>query len=234
MTAPARLCAPLARTARRVTAVAVLAVAAVLLSLTPASASSYRYWSFWQGTGTGWSYQQAGPNAFRPADGSVDGWRFGVSADSADGAKPRRAPDFAAVCAGTPAVGGRKRVAVVIDYGTSADAPSGSAPPALATECAVLAPDATSAQLLAQVSPPLRYDSNGILCAITGYPRTTCGDVVSGTTGGGGTPTASPDSGSHGSNGSNSSARTAGWAIGAALVLALGGAAYWQTRRRRR
>jgi hypothetical protein len=218
-------------------AVAVLAVATVLLSLTPASAASYRYWSFWEGTGTGWSYQQAGPNTFRPADGSVDGWRFGVSADSADGAKPRSTPDFATACARTPAVSGKKRVAVVIDYGTPADAPSGSTPPAPVTECAVLAPDASSAELLAQVSPPLRYDSNGILCAITGYPRTTCGDVVSGAQ-----PTASP--GSTGPtataspasdpSASDSSARTAGWAVGAALVLALGGAAYWQTRRRRR
>ena len=224
-----------AAAARRAVAVAVLAVATVLLSLTPASAASYRYWSFWEGTGTGWSYQQAGPNTFRPADGSVDGWRFGVSADSADGAKPRGTPDFATACAGTPAVSGKKRVVVVIDYGTPADAPSGSTPPAPVTECAVLAPDASSAELLAQVSPPLRYDSNGILCAITGYPRTTCGDVVSGTTGSGSArPAASPGSTNTGSPASDSSARTAGWAVGAALVLALGGAAYWQTRRRRR
>lgn len=215
-------------TARRLAVVAGLAVAAVLLSITPASADTYRYWSFWEGTGAGatagWAYQSAGPNTFRPADGSVDGWRFGVSADSASGAKPRSAPDFAAVCGGTPAVSGRKRVAVVIDYGTAADAPSGSTPLPLATRCATLAPDASSAQLLAQLSPPLRYNSDGILCAISGYPGTGCGDVVNGS----GTGTTGP------TGSTNSGARTAGWGVGAVLILVLAGAGYWQTRRRRR
>ena len=212
----------------------VAAVAVVLLP-TAASAASYRYWSFWEGTGSGWSYQQAGPNTFRPADGAVDGWRFGVSADSANGAKPRSKPDFAAACAGTPAVRGKKRVAVVIDYGTPADAPSGSTPPATVTACAVLAPDATSAQLLAQLYPPLRYDTDGILCSISGYPRTGCGDIVSGTAPSAGTAPSSAPSASAAASGSGSggTARTVGWAAGAALVLALGGAAYWQNRRRR-
>ncbi|WP_042439173.1 SCO2322 family protein [Streptacidiphilus albus] len=165
---------------RRGLTVAVLLSAAALLGIGPAAASSYRYWSFWEGSGSGWTYQQSGPNTFVPADGSVDGWRFGVSADSSAAEKPRSAPDFAAACAHTPAVSGKKRVAVVIDYGTAADSGSNATPPAELTLCATLAEDASSAQLLAQVSPPLRYDSNGILCAITGYPQSGCGEVVSG------------------------------------------------------
>ena len=168
------------RQLRRGLTVAVLFLAAALLGIGPASASSYRYWSFWEGTGSGWTYQQSGPNTFVPADGSVDGWRFGVSADSSAAEKPRSAPDFAAACAHTPAVSGKKRVAVVIDYGTAADSGTGSTPPAEQTLCATLPQDASSAQLLAQVSPPLRYDSNGILCSITGYPQSGCGQVVSG------------------------------------------------------
>ncbi|MFC1429710.1 SCO2322 family protein [Streptacidiphilus sp. N1-3] len=225
----------------------VLAVAAGLLSLAPASASSYRYWSFWEGTGSGWTYQSAGPNTYRPADGSVDGWRFGVSADSADGVQPGRVPDFATACAGTPAVSGKKRVAVVIDYGTPADAPSGSTPPVLVTKCGVLAPDATSAQLLAQVAPPLRYNSDGILCAISGYPSTGCGDVVSGTNGAtatstpaasttaASTPATSTPAASASAaptSGPASPGRTVGWLVGVVLVLALAGGAFWQTRRR--
>ncbi len=168
------------RQLRRVVTVAVLFATAALLGTAPASAASYRYWSFWEGSGSGWTYQQSGPNTFVPADGSVDGWRFGVSADSSAAEKPRSAPDFAAACAHTPAVSGRKRVAVVIDYGTAADSGSSTTPPAELTLCATLPQDASSAQLLAQVSPPLRYDSNGILCAITGYPQSGCGEVVSG------------------------------------------------------
>lgn len=168
------------RQLRRVLTVALLCAAAALLGVGPASASSYRYWSFWEGSGSGWTYQQSGPNTFVPADGSVDGWRFGVSADSSAAEKPRSAPDFATACADTPAVSGKKRVAVVIDYGTAADSGSDTTPPAELTRCVTLAEDASSAQLLAQVSPPLRYDSNGILCAITGYPQSGCGQVVSG------------------------------------------------------
>ena len=231
-------------TARRAGAVAGLLVTALLSALvlalvvavTPASASSYRYWSFWEGSGTSWTYQQAGPNTYRPADGSVDGWRFGISADSADAVKPRSAPDFATACARTPAVSGKKRVAVVIDYGTATDAPSGSTPPTLVTSCATLDPDASSAQLLAQVAPPLRYDSNGILCAISGYPRTGCGDVVSGSstgTGGTGGTGSSSTSAAPATSTSTAPAKTAGWLLGAALILALAGAGYWQTRRRR-
>ena len=170
----------LGRGLRRGITVGVLLLVAALLGIGPASASSYRYWSFWEGSGNGWTYQQSGPNTFVPADGSVDGWRFGVSADSSAAEKPRSAPDFAAACAHTPAVSGKKRVAVVIDYGTAADSGSSTTPPAELTLCATLAEDASSAQLLAQVSPPLRYDSSGILCSITGYPQSGCGEVVSG------------------------------------------------------
>ena len=215
----------------RLGAVAGLLVTALLLAVapvTPAAAASYRYWSFWAGSGSSWTYQQSGPNSYRPADGSVDGWRFGVSADSSDAAKPRIAPDFATACAKTPAVSGKKRVAVVIDYGTTDDAPSGEGPPAAVTICATLAPDATSAQLLAQVAPPLRYDSSGILCAISGYPQTGCGDVVSGSgTGTGASP------GTAAKPTTTAPAKTAGWYVGAALILALVGAGYWQTRRKR-
>lgn len=204
----------------------------VLATVTPASASSYRYWSFWQGSAGSWSYQQSGPNTYRPADGSVDGWRFGISVDSTSAAKPGAAPDFATACADTPAVSGRKRVAVVIDYGVAGDAPSGSTLPRSTpfTACAVLAADATSAQLLAQVAPPLRYDSNGILCAIDGYPTTGCGEVVSGTSAGGAT-TAAPGSTTKAAPAKPS--RTGGWVIGVLLFAVLAGAGYWQTHRRR-
>ncbi|WP_042400722.1 SCO2322 family protein [Streptacidiphilus carbonis] len=224
-------------TVRRSGTVAGLLATALLLVLaavTPAAASSYRYWSFWQGSGSNWTYQQAGPNTYRPADGSVDGWRFGVSADSASAAKPEAAPDFAAICGGTPAVSGKKRVAVVIDYGTAAEAPSGSTPPSTTprSSCAVLATDATSAQLLAQVAPPLRYDSNGILCAVDGYPRTGCGEVVSGAAATS-TATAAATGSATAAPAPAKSSKGAGWVIGAVLLLVLIGAGYFRTRRRK-
>ncbi|TDT95441.1 hypothetical protein EDD99_7271 [Streptomyces sp. 846.5] len=220
---------------RRIGAVAGLLATALLLVLaavTPASASSYRYWSFWQGSAGGWTLQQSAPNANRPADGSVDGWRFGINVNSAAAAKPGAAPDFATACADTPAVSGKKRVAVVIDYGVAGDVPAGSTlpHPTPFTACAVLPTDATSDQLLARVAPPLRYDSNGILCAVGGYPTTGCGVVVTGTAAGG-TTTAAPKATSKAAPAKSS--KTAGWIIGAVLLAALAGAGYWQTRRRR-
>jgi hypothetical protein len=204
---------------------AVSVVAALLALLTvaavPASATAYRYWAFWSFTGGAWSYQQQGPNTAVPPDGSVDGWRFGVSQDSAHALRPRPsvAPSFAALCANTPAVSGKKRVAVVIDAGDAAGAPAERG------ACAVLDPQATSAQLLAQVAPPLRYDVNGILCAISGYPAQGCGEAVA-------DPSSVPAPVAAAKSG-GSSTPVLGWVAGGALVALLGGAAWWQHRRRR-
>ncbi|MEZ0068288.1 hypothetical protein ABIA32_004312 [Streptacidiphilus sp. MAP12-20] len=192
-----------------------------LLLAGPASATAYRYWSFWSWSGSAWTYQQQGPNTNVPADGSVDGWRFGVSVDSAHAVQPRStgAPSFAELCAKAPPVSGKKRVAVVIDYGTDAGAPAERG------GCAVLATDASSAQLLAQLVPPLRYDSNGILCAISGYPAQGCGEAVADN---GSAPAAAAPR----PTGGGSSTPVLGWTAGAALVAALGGAAWWRNRRR--
>ncbi|MFJ9605518.1 SCO2322 family protein [Kitasatospora sp. NPDC101176] len=188
----------------------------------PAEAAGYRYWSFWRATDTGWAYQQQGPAVSVPPDGAVDGWRFAVSPDGGrDAARPRAATGFAAVCADTPAQEGRKRVAVVLDFGTAADAGSTEAPPEQRTACAAVAPNATSAEVLAAVAPPLRYDTNGLLCAIAGYPRAGCGEQLGGAATAGGPA----DGGGHGGP-------DLGLIAGGALVAVLAGGAVWQTRRR--
>ncbi|MEV6009678.1 SCO2322 family protein [Streptomyces sp. NPDC051976] len=200
-----------------------LAVAAA-----PAHAAGYRYWSYWLGVGGGWTYAQSGPAVRVPGDGSVEGWRFAVSLDAADkAAQPRGKADFAAICGGTPAVKGQKRVALVIDAGTAADAPGGARPPAVRTACARVRRDASSADALAAVAKPLRYDSAGILCAIGGYPATGCGEQVAGSGGTGKATAAAPEPSGHGGGPS------LGLYAGAAAVVALGGAALWQARRRR-
>ena len=210
---------------------AALAAAVVLLAAAaPAHATGYRYWSYWLRTGAGsastWTYAQTGPALHIPKDGSVEGWRFAVSADAAATAvQPRGAADFGAICGATPAVHGRKRVAVLIDPGTAADAPDGAAPPAARTGCARIPADASSADALAAVAKPLRYDSSGILCAIGGYPRSGCGEQVAA-----GTHRTAGGAGSTGGSGGPSLGLYAG--IGA--VVLLGAAATWQTRRRSR
>ncbi|MFC8227118.1 SCO2322 family protein [Streptomyces sp. NPDC057287] len=223
------------------TAALLLLVGAVLavLGAGSAQAAGYRYWSFWEGDGgKGWTYATQGPSVVRPDDGAVQGFRFSVSEDSQDSAQPRRAPGFGAVCAGTPAKDGRKRIALVIDPGTAADAPDGEEPPELRTACAQVAPEASTAEALASVAKPLRYDSSAMLCAISGYPRSGCGEQT-GDGGSGkadGTAEASPsgDDGAAGDDGGGSGGGpSAGVLTGVGAVLVLGVAAVLQARRRR-
>ncbi|MFF5160005.1 SCO2322 family protein [Streptomyces sp. NPDC000348] len=189
-----------------------------------AQAAGYRYWSFWEQDGTAWTYADQGPSLARPADGDVHGFRFSVSEDSADAAKPRGTADFGTICAKTPAADGRKRVALVIDFGTPADAPSGETPPSGRTACARVAEDATTAEALASVAKPLRYDTNALLCAIAGYPEKGCGEQVS--------AEQPPAPAEERTEPDDSGGPSVGLAAGIAVVALLGAAAVWQTRRR--
>ena len=211
---------------RRGTTTLVLALLLLVLGgAGQAQAVGYRYWSFWDLSGSTWTYATQGPSTARPSDGDVQGFRFSVSADSKDSAKPRGNADFAAICATTPAADGTKRVALVIDFGTTADAPSGETPPRPRTACARVPSDATSADALAAVAKPLRYDTNALLCAIAGYPAAGCGEQVSAHTP---TSSAPPQAKSthHGPS--------VGLLAGVAAVALLGAAAVWQSRRHRR
>ncbi|MGW4300965.1 SCO2322 family protein [Streptomyces sp. NPDC004646] len=201
---------------------------AVLLPLagaTEAHATGYRYWSFWDRSGDRWTYATQGPSTTRPEDGDVQGFRFAVSEDSADATRPRGTADFATVCARTPAKQGTKRVALVIDFGTPADAPSGEKPPPVRTACARVAPDATSAEALAATAKPLRYDTNALLCAISGYPHRGCGEQVAAD----GKAPAKHDKPAAKDSGGPS----LGLPVGAGVIAVLAGAAVWQARRRR-
>ncbi|MEV0735004.1 SCO2322 family protein [Streptomyces sp. NPDC050549] len=193
-----------------------LLLTALLLTLTansPAQAAGYRYWSFWDRTGTHWTYATQGPSTTRPADGDVQGFRFAVSEDSADAKQPRASSaDFTTICANSPAVEGKKRVALVLDFGTASDAPSGETPPAGRTACATVSPDATTAEALASVAKPLRYDTNALLCAISGYPEQGCGEQITTT---------------------HHDGPSVGVLAGTAAVALLATAAIWQTRRRK-
>ncbi|MBT2899028.1 SCO2322 family protein [Streptomyces sp. McG3] len=214
---------------------ALVAASAVLLGAGSAEAAGYRYWSFWEGNGKNWEYATQGPSLLRPDDGAVQGFRFAVSEDSGDAAQPRRAPDFGAICAGTPAKDGQKRVALVIDPGTAADAPDGEKPPAPRTACARVAPDASSAEALAAVAKPLRYDSSAMLCAISGYPKSGCGEQVSGEDGSAKPTPSATASGTAAdeADGDGGGGPSVGLLVGIGAVLLLGVAAVVQARRRR-
>lgn len=217
--------------ARIRTAGAALVAALVLASAAPAHAGSYRYWSFWQQEKGSWAYATQGPASLRPEDGDVHGFRFAVSENSAEAARPRGDHDFASVCGGTRAEEGAKRVALVLDFGTRQDAPRGDNPPEPRTACAQVPSAATSAEALASVAKPLRYDSAAMLCAIGGYPRRGCGEQVA-DGGSGAGPSAGSEAPAAGAGG-GATGPSGGVLAGVAAVLALGGAAVWQARRNR-
>ncbi|WP_373287949.1 SCO2322 family protein [Streptomyces lasiicapitis] len=204
-----------------------------LLAAGPAHAADYRYWSFWQqGKDGAWVYATQGPSIARPDDGDVEGFRFAVSANSGSAEKPRGAADFGAICADTPAEDGHKRIALVIDFGTPGDAPGGERPPKPRTACASVDSGGTSADALAAVAKPLRYNSSALLCAISGYPKQGCGEQVSGKESGGKGDTSESAQG-NGDSGGDDGGPSVGLLAGIAAIVALGAAAVWQARRRR-
>lgn len=224
-----------------------LALGTVLcvLAAAPALAAGYRYWSFWDGAGGaggsggagGWTYATQGPSMARPADGSVQGFRFAVSKDAADeAARPRTPADFAAVCGATAPAEGRKRVALVVDFGVPADSPAGEAPPqdAPRTACAQVAPDATTAEALAAVAKPLRYNGAALLCAISGYPKQGCGEPMEDAPAATGSPSAAPSGAPSPAASPGGGGPSAGLLAGIAAVAALAAAGVWQSRRRNR
>jgi hypothetical protein len=219
----------------RRTCVLVLSLLLLVLGTTvgQAQAVGYRYWSFWDLTGGKWTYATQGPSTARPSDGDVQGFRFAVSADSQDASKPRGDADFASICAKTPAQAGHKRVALVIDSGTTEDAPGGETPPAPRTVCARVPADATTAEALATVAKPLRYDTNALLCAIAGYPGTGCGDqVATSHTPPSATAKANANAQADAKSEPDRHGPSLGLLAGVVAVAALGGAAVWRTRRR--
>ncbi|MFD3871266.1 SCO2322 family protein [Streptomyces sp. NPDC058623] len=221
-----------------------LGLVLTLFAASPAVAASYRYWSFWDGANARWAYATQGPSTARPADGSVIGFRFSVSKDAAaEAAQPRAAADFAAVCADTAPAAGKKRVALVIDFGVPEDAPAGERLPQDAPRavCAQVAPAGTAAEALAEVAKPLRYNASAMLCGISGFPRAGCGEPVADSGAGSAAATAPAASGTPAAQGpppaagdARDSGPSVGLVAGIAAIAALAAAGVLRSRRRRR
>jgi hypothetical protein len=159
--------------------VPVLAAAGLVLTTTaPAHAEAgYRYWNYAHLQGEEWTFADTGPGDFTPEDGAVEGWRYGTSTVS-QGIFPRAdlgEVTFDAACEGVEAAADEKRVAVLVDFGTEADA-DGAEIPEPRAECAVVPADATGRQVLESVVD-VRAQKD-MVCALDGYPTQGCGDLV--------------------------------------------------------
>ncbi len=76
----------------------------------------------------------------------------------------------------TSAPNGQKRVAVVLDFGTAAEAPRGESPPPARVACVVVPSSANGVQVLAAATSIRSKD--GLVCALSGYPQTECATTV--------------------------------------------------------
>ncbi len=151
-----------------------LAAGATAFLAAPAHAEDgYRYWMYFHLSDGAWTFAETGPADQVPEDGDVEGFRFGVSTAAA-GVEPRAdlaEVDFDAVCAGSEAGEGQKRVALLLDYGDlDADAPEPRG------ACAVVDRDASTQDALQDVAQ-VRIEG-GMTCAVDGYPASGCGEAV--------------------------------------------------------
>lgn len=163
---------------RRRSTLGVLALAlAMLLGLAAApgaSAATYRFWGYYQLKGSTWAFATKGADQVKPADGSIEGWRYAVG-DESSSRTPRGTVTFDQVCKDTKAADGKKRVAVVIDYGRTADADTGT-PAAPRAACAQVPSAATGAQVLAAVASV--RSEKGLVCGVDSWPTAGCGGEV--------------------------------------------------------
>jgi hypothetical protein len=173
---------PLRQGARQVALLVLTALAASILWATGAAAAhaatGYRYWNYFHVKAGSYAFATTGPAGYVPQDGSVEAYRYGLSG-GAKGLTPRSPADRYSVtdiCAGTTAGSGQKRVGVLVDYGSPADAPSGQTPPKPRAACAVVPAAANGQQVLDAVSD-LRLDKQ-LVCGIDGYPASGCSVTV--------------------------------------------------------
>ena len=216
------------------------ALLAALALASPAHATAYRYWSYWQGASGQWVAAQTGPGDHTLVDQDVQGWRFAISTEAVTQA-PDNAPAFAALCpdlAALAAPAGEVRVAVVVDSGFVADAPTGQAPPADVVSCVTLPEGSTGNQALAAAASVTEQD--GLVCSVNGYPTDECGTPISDADAAAAASAAASEEpnpavvATGSTDASDSGSSPAGFIAGAAILAALIAAAWLIPAARRR
>lgn len=163
-----------------------LVVAGVLLVAntgTAQAAEPSEYWIYDQVVDGEFKSSDKGVAATKPADGSVEAFRWGATADFPSHVHARADLEelsFDGICGDTEAEAGKKRVAVLVDFGVEEDAPQGQEPPAPYADCALVSADASGLQVLDAVAD-VRTEQSSFgpsLCGIDGYPAQGCFGTV--------------------------------------------------------
>ncbi len=141
-----------------------------------ASDTGYRYWGYYQAKPgeSKWSTAMTGPTV-NIADGSVDGWAFTFAGQVINTGAPKVAPNFKKICGKTSAVAGRKRIALVVEFGPKVIAPKGEVAPKSFRKCVVLPKKATGFDLLNKATK-IRGNASGLICSIAAFPKKECSE----------------------------------------------------------
>ena len=140
-----------------------------------AATKGYRYWGYFQAApgATTWTAAMTGPTV-DIKDGAVEGWSFVFSNDDIPSVAPSVKPDFAAICGSTKATSGKKRIGLVVDFGSKTYAPAGEKVQKTITRCVTTAMSSQGIDVLGQVLK-VRADKSGLICGFNGYPKKECG-----------------------------------------------------------
>lgn len=155
---------------------ATLILAALSTPSAQATETGWRYWGYFQAApgAKAWTPAMTGPTV-NVADGSVEGWAFTFSGDATPDAKaPKVMPSFTSICGKTKPVAGKKRIGVMVDFGSAVLRPKGEAPGRLIQRCIVADKDALGIEVLGQVVK-VRAEGSGFICGLNGYPAKECG-----------------------------------------------------------
>jgi hypothetical protein len=85
------------------------------------------------------------------ADGAVEGWSFVFSSDDVPSVAPKVKPSFKSICAGIKPDPDTKRIALVVEFGSSAWAPKGEKVAKTITRCVRTAIESQGIDVLGQV-----------------------------------------------------------------------------------
>jgi hypothetical protein len=159
--------------------IALILIASQAISVAPsqAAAKGYRYWGYFQAApgATTWTAAMTGPTV-DIKDGAVEGWSFVFSSDDIPSVAPSVKPQFSTICGKTKAISGKKRIALVVDFGNKAYAPAGEKVQKTITRCVSTAMSSQGIDVLGQVLK-VRSDK-GLICALNGYPKKECSPEI--------------------------------------------------------
>ena len=155
---------------------AIVVIASCITPTAQAADTGWRYWGYFQAApgASKWTAAMTGPTV-NVADGSVEGWAFTFSSDAIPDARaPKIEPSFSTICGKTKVVAGKKRVAVMVDFGSAVLRPKGETTPRLIQKCVVADKSALGIDVLG-LAVKVRAEGSGFICGLNGYPAKECG-----------------------------------------------------------